>query len=246
MIQPQIIIPDSGLHNSNPTLSRDRLVRGSTYRDLSTICLIPSLGSIPTRVVQSWFGLMTAMNQKFIRMFLVGMEVSDAYSQAIEMILANPDLSKWRYVLTLEEDNIPPPNGLLELYESIEGRVDGQKYSAVGGLYWTKGPGGQPMIYGDPYETPLNFVPQVPRPGAVQRCNGLGMGFTLFRMSMLADKRLERPLFKTEQTFIPGKGVRVYTQDLHFFEKAGKWGYTFACDTRVAVGHYDSTSDIVW
>jgi hypothetical protein len=246
MKEPQIIMPEGGIHNADLDKSRDRLLRGSSYRDLSTVCLIPTRGQIAARVIQAWFGLLTAMNQKFMRMFLTGMEVGDAYTQGVAFVTSHPELSQWRYVLTLEEDNIPPPDGLLRLYEAIEGRVDGQKYDAVGGLYWTKGEGGMPMIYGDPGVMPLSFVPQMPQLDTVQRCNGLGMGFTLFRLSMLRDERLGQPLFKTEQSYTPGVGARAYTQDLHFFERAGGWGYKFACDTRVRVGHYSIDQDMVW
>lgn len=242
----QIITPEGGLHNQDLGASTARLVKGSTYKDLSTICLIPTRGMIPARVLQSWFSLITPMNQKFTRLFLHGMEVGDAYEQAVGIILMDPNLSRWKYVLTLEEDNMPPPDGLMRLYEAIEGKVDGQKYDAVGGLYWTKGPEGQPMIYGNPAEMPMNFVPQIPQPDTVQRCNGLGMGFTLFRMSMLMDQRIPRPLFQTLQSYAPGVGAKSYTQDLYFFEKAAGWGYRFACDTRVKVGHYDPQQDMVW
>lgn len=242
----QIITPESGFHNRDIHNSRDRLLKGATYKDLSTICLVPTRGMIHARVIQSWFGMMTAMNQKFTRLFLTNMEVGDAYSQAIEFVINDPNLSSWKYVLTLEEDNMPPPDGLLKLYESINGKFGGAKYDAVGGLYWTKGEQGQPMIYGNPFEAPLNFIPQMPQPETVQRCNGLGMGFTLFRMEMLADPRIDRPLFRTEQSWDPNKGTRAYTQDLHFFERAGSWGYKFACDTRVKVGHYDANTDLVW
>ena len=245
-MEPKIITPEGGFHNADPERSRNRLIKGNTYRNLSTICIVPTRGMIHARVIQSWFSLMAPMNQKFIRVFLTGMEVGDAYSQAVSWIAADPELRNWTYLLTLEEDNMPPPDGLLRLIEAIEGRVDGVKYAAVGGLYWTKGEQGQPMIYGNPLEAPLNFIPQMPQPETVQRCNGLGMGFTLFRMSMLLDERLGTPLFKTEQSFTPGVGARSYTQDLHFFERAGKWGYHFACDTRVKVGHYDANTDLVW
>lgn len=244
--QPQMILPDVGFHNADLEKSRERLVRGSTYRDLSTVCIVPTRGLVHVRVLQSWLGLMSAMNQKFVRLFLTNMEVGDAYEQGVSYILAHPDFSQWKYVLTLEEDNMPPPDGLLKLYEAIEGKVGGRKYDAVSGLYWTKGAGGQPMIYGDPSVMPMNFVPQVPQIDAVQHCRGLGMGFTLFRISMLKDERITRPLFKTEQSYQPGIGVRSYTQDLYFFEKAGGWGYNFACDTRVKVGHYDPVEDLVW
>lgn len=232
----------AGYHNADLPASRSRLIRGSTYKDVSTICVIPTRGLVSARVLQSWFAMLAPMNQRFYRMFVIGMEVGEAYTAAVEQILASPELSKWKYMLTLEEDNIPPPDGLLRLYESIE---EGG-FGAVGGLYWTKGPGGQSMIYGSPSVMPRNYIPQPPMLDVVQPCNGLGMGFTLFRLSMFRDGRIERPWFKTVQEYIPGVGVRQGTQDLQFFEKAVKAGYIFASDNRVKVGHYSVDEDIVW
>jgi hypothetical protein len=128
----------------------------------------------------------------------------------------------------------------LKLYESMD------KFDVVQGLYWTKGEGGQPMIYGNPKAIPKGFQPQVPIPETVQECNGLGMGFNLFKMSIFKDKNLEKPWFKTHQSYQEGVGAKCYTQDLYFYERAAKLGYRFACDTRVKVGHYDSLGDIVW
>jgi hypothetical protein len=233
----------SGRHNANLGASRDRLLRGQTYKNLSTICLIPTRGVIHHRIVQSWMNLMPPMNQKFIRLFIHGHEVGEAYNQAIAGILADPHLSTWPYVLTLEEDNAPPPDGLLKLYEAIQ---SDKTYGAVGGLYWTKGDGGQPMIYGDPHATPVNFIPQLPQLDTVQPCRGLGMGFTLFRTAMFKDPTVPRPWFKTLQDYREGVGVRSYTQDLYFYERAGEAGYRFACDTRVKVGHLDVVNDVMW
>lgn len=210
------------------------------YKDASTICIIPTRGQIPAKVVQNWWGLMPPMNQKFIRMFMIGMEVGVAYSAAIEQILAHPILSQWKYILTLEEDNMPPPDGLIKLYDHHD------KFDVIGGLYWTKGEQGQPMIYGDPKEKDLNFIPQVPLSDTIQECNGLGMGFTLFKMDVFKDPKLPRPFFKTQQEYFPGQGVKSYTQDLYFFENIKKLNYKVACDTRVKVGHYDPENDIVW
>lgn len=239
---PQIVSEPfwQGRHNSDLQASRDRLIQGNTYKDLSTICIVPTRGMIPAKVVQSWMAMVPPMNQKFVRLFVVGMEVGQAYQNAIASILANPDLAAWKYVLTLEEDNLPPPDGLLKLYESIE------KFDAVGALYWTKGEGGQPMCYGNPGVMPKNFIPFLPATDAVAQCNGLGMGFTLFRLDMFKDPKFEGQWFKTQQEFRPGAGMEVYTQDLWFFNRAGMNGYRFACDTRIKVGHYDAKSDIVW
>jgi hypothetical protein len=185
-------------------------------------------------------GLMPPMNQKFVRIFVIGMEVGAAYNSAVEQILANPELSRWKYLFTLEEDNVVAPDTLLRLYEGIT------KYDAVSALYWTKGMGGQPMIYGDPAVMPKNFIPQIPRPDTLQECNGLGMGCCLFRLAIFKDKSVPRPWFRTVQEYIPGVGGRSYTQDLYFYENAGRCGYKFACDTRVRVGHLDAESGIVW
>lgn len=240
MTIPQIIIEDwkGGVHNVSEY--QERLLREKTYRDLSTICVIPTRGMIPARVVQSWWSLMTPMNQKFIRIIVQGYEVGKAYTSAIEQILANPELSNWKYILTLEEDNIPPPDGLLKLYESMD------SFDAVGGLYWTKGVGGQPMCYGQPGQEPRNFIPQIPNLDAVTPCNGLGMGFTLFKLDIFNNPDLPKPYFETVQKYEPGVGSKCYTQDLKFFEDAGKLGYKFACDSRVKVGHFDVNSNIVW
>jgi hypothetical protein len=244
-MKPQIILPDVGAHNRDLERTRTRLLKGQSYRDLSTVCVIPlhpGREGIHPRVVQAWMNLMPPMNQKFTRIFLTGMEVGDAYTSAVETILANPELATWKYMLTLEDDNLPPPDGLLKLYESIEAGP----YAAVGGLYWTKGEAGQPMVYGNPAVMPRNFVPQVPMPAAVQPCNGLGMGFTLFRLSMFKDPKLTKPWFKTQQEGVPGQGWRTMTQDLYFFNNARGLGYTFASDNRVLVGHLDPGANVVW
>lgn len=230
-----------GIHNADLAASAERLNTGKTYRDLSTVIVCPTRGTIPDRVVQSWMALIRPMNQRVIGpLFIRGYEVGDAYNIAVNMILSHPDLSNWKYMLTIEEDNLPPPDGLLKLYESMD------TYDVVGGLYWTKGEGGQPMIYGDPAVQPLNFIPQVPKPDTVQAANGLGMGFNLWKIDMFKDEKIPRPWFVTAQSFTPGVGAKQYTQDLYFFERAGQAGYTFACDTRVKVGHLDPQTDVVW
>lgn len=240
MAKPQIIVPDnSGIHNASDYAKR--LDKSKSYRDLSTIIICPTLGLISARIVQSWQGLMRPMNQKVIGpIFMQGMEVGEAYNQAIKMILENPDLKEYKFILTLEEDNAPPADGLLKLYESID------DYDAVGALYFTKGPEGAPMCYGNPDVKPLNFIPQNPSPDSVTPCNGLGMGYTLFRTEMFKDKRFEYgQWFKTLQEVGP-QGAKAYTQDLFFFEKAVGLGYKMACDSRVKVGHYDYENDTMW
>lgn len=244
MSDPVIIMGGdlAGSHNTDLAKATERLKQGKQYQDLSTICIVPTRGVIPATVVESWMGLMSPMNNKFIRLFVAGMEVGDAYEKAIELVLDHPELSKWKYILTLEEDNIPPADGLLKLYESICSckQLCKEHYAQVAGLYWTKGEGGQPMIYGNPKQM-LAFNPQLPVPNAVQECNGTGMGFTLFRLDLFRDPTIPRPWFKTVQE----NGAQG-TQDLYFMGKVRAAGYRIASDNRVRVGHWSQEELRSW
>jgi hypothetical protein len=237
--KPTIILGGDvgGAHNRDLRRAAARVKEGAIYHDASTVIVIPTRGVVPARVVESWWNLMGPMNNQLVRMFVTGMEVGAAYEAAVETILGHPVLTKFRYMLTLEEDNMPPADGLL----SLIGSLSSGPYDVVAGLYWTKGEGGQPMIYGDPKGI-LSFEPQVPKPNSVQEANGLGMGFTLFKLDLFRDGKIERPWFKTVQSLTEGIG----TQDLYFFGKARRAGYRVASDNRVRVGHYDHSSGIVW
>jgi hypothetical protein len=118
------------------------------------------------------------------------------------------------------------------------------KFDAVGGLYWVKGEQGQPMCYGQPEAMPKNFIPFLPAAGTVTPCNGLGMGFTLFKLEMF--RKMPKPWFRTVQEFTPGVGGKALTQDLFFFSEAAKFGYRFAADARCLVGHFDAAQNVVW
>jgi len=238
-IPKEFLQNDVGYHNGNIDSATERLIKGNTYKDLSTIWVTPTRGVLKPRVVSSWIGLMRPMNQPFIGpLFIEQDEVGIAYQKIFDMILDNPELSKFKYILSVEEDNLPPQDGLMKLYESIE-----KGYDCVAGLYWTKGETGQPMIYGNPDVMPRNFVPQIPKSETLQHCNGLGMGFNLWRIESFQNKLkdMPKPWFKTVQ-----ENNKQFTQDLWFYNEAAKYGYKVACDTRIRVGHLDVNSGMVW
>jgi hypothetical protein len=227
-----------GLHNSNLEESIDRVDKSKMYEDLSTIIICPTRGLFPTRVVQSWMKLMRPMNQQVAGpIFAEGMKVDSAYNTLIEYILNNEYLKKFKYILTIEEDNMPPADGLLKLYESMD------KYDVVGGLYWHKSKDGFPMMFGDPKEGYMDSKPQTPKIGEVVQVNALGMGFNLFKLDMF--RKIEGPWFKTieESNEMGNKQV---TQDIYFYRKATENGFKVACDCRILVGHYSSKEDIVF
>jgi len=223
-----------GWHNAHLEESIQRLHRGQSYRNLSTVWVTPTRGVIPAKIVSSWIGLQRPMNQAvFGPLFIENMEVGEAYNHAVQLILDNPQLSQFKFMLTIEEDNSIPSDALLKLYESMG------KFDAVSGLYWTKGVDGQPMCYGDPGTMPKNFVPQPPPVDCVKEYNGLGMGCCLFKLEMF--RKMPKPWFKTQQD--SGGSA---TQDLFFFMNAAKYGYRFAVDGRVKVGHWDQASQTMW
>lgn len=227
---------------------RVEVVHGTTYRDCSTVIIAPTRGTINHRVVTSWQNLISPMNQKRAFLFAAGDEVGRAYDGLIKRILADPNLSTWKYVLTVEDDNLLPPDAHIRLIESIEEfKLDG-----VGGIYFTKGSINMPMAYGDPAEYArtgvLDFKPRDIRDalkaGQVMEVNGTAMGCTLYRMDLF--RELDAPWFVTVADVIPEKGAQCYTQDLFFAERAKRLGKRFGVDLRVKCGHLDTTTGIVY
>lgn len=231
-MKPQIVSLDGGSHNAELAQSTQRIIEGGSWKKQRVIMLIPAGAQIPTKVYLSHCGLIFPPNQAAHRMAAIGMEVGEAFSNSIEQILAHPEFSQWEFLLTIEHDNIPPMDGLVRLVRRME---ENPHLSCIGGLYWTKGAGGVPQIWGDVKDPVINFRPQPPDPGGgLVECVGTGMGFNLWRLSMFKDSRLRKPWFKT----IAGtEGVG--TQDLYFWGDARKYGYRCAIDCSVKVGHYD-------
>lgn len=228
-----------GIHNSDIDSSIERVDKSMMYEDLSTIIICPTRGMFPTRVVQSWMKMLKPMNQLVAGpIFAEAMKVDDAYNSLIKYILDNPYLNKFKYILTIEEDNLPPTDGLLKLYEGMK------NYDVVGGLYWSKSENGFPMIFGNPNKDIMDAAPQTPVKDSLQRCNALGMGFNLFKLNVF--KNVEGPWFKTVQESDALEGDKQFTQDFYFYKNAAKKGYKFACDTRILVGHYDGKTDKVY
>ena len=246
-MNPQLTVMDyAGVHNSDLDKTSARLIKGGSWKKQRVVVIIPAGDSIPAKVALSHWNLGFPPNNGVLRILAQGMEVGHAYSTAIEQVLANPDLSQWEYLLTLEHDNLVPGDGVVKLIERMEAHPE---FACIGGLYFTKGYGGVAQIWGDPKDPVVNFRPQPPDPnGGLVECCGTGMGFNLWRLSMFKDSRLAKPWFRT-LTGKEGKGIG--TQDLVFWGDARKYGYRCAVDCSVKVGHYDlkgdfGPADFVW
>jgi hypothetical protein len=226
-MKTELVGIDSGIRNENIYESTKSIIEGGSWKRQRIVMLIPAGKSIPTKVYLSHCSLIFPPNNPAHRMAAIGMEVS------------HPDLSTWEYILTIEHDNIPQPDGIVRLVKDMQNHP---QFSCIGGLYWTKGESGVPQIWGDPQDPILNFRPQAPDTnGGIVECCGTGMGFNLWRMSMFKDEKLRKPWFKT---IASNEGVG--TQDLYFWSDARKYGYRCAIDCSVKVGHYDDNTDICW
>ena len=251
-----------GVNNTRLSESRTRIIDNGSWKKQNVVVILPAAKMVPIKCALSWMNLFGAPNNGFVRfpadIFLTqNTEVGQAFSLAIENVLANPALNSYDYILTLEHDNTPPPDGLVKLIKHMEQHPE---FSAISGLYWTKGgdaygtPTGVPQIWGDPKDPVQNFRPQPPAVrsgdgwiggidgGPLVECVGTGMGFVLWRLSMFKDARLRRPWFKTIASLEEGVG----TQDLYFWGDARKWGYRCAVACDVLVGHYDHATGINW
>jgi hypothetical protein len=227
--KPQLTMYEGGgFHNTDLAKAHSRILADGSWKKQRVVVVIPAADSVPTLTYLAHRNIGFPPNQQNVWIAAEGMEVGEAYSQAITGILANPELGQWEYLLTIEHDNLPPPDGVLRLIKQMEAHPE---FACIGGLYWTKGYGGVPQIWGDPRDPVLNFRPQPPDPnGGLVECCGTGMGFNLWRLAMFKDDRLRKPWFKT------GEG---HTQDLWFWSDARKYGYRCTIDCSVKVGHLD-------
>jgi hypothetical protein len=228
----------SGHHAQNMPETISRLQRGGSWKKQRVVVILPAADLVPAKCVLSWWNLAFPPNNGVVKIIALGDEVGEAYSRAIEGILAHPDLSQWEYVLTIEHDNWVPSDGAIRLIERMEMHPE---FAAISGGYFTKGPQGVFQGWGQIEDPIINYRPIVPRTdGKLQETYGLGMGFCLFRLAMFKDEKIKRPWFRT----LNGKdGKGIGTQDLTFWGEARKAGYRCAIDAQVACGHYDLRGD---
>ena len=238
-MKPELIIQDfGGTHNADLSKTTARLIKGGSWKKQRIVVILPTADMISAKVALSLWNLAFPPNNGVCRILALGDEVGIAYSNAIESVLAHPDLSQFEFLLTVESDNSPPADGVIRLLEHMEAHPE---FSWISGLYHTKFEGGVPQIWGDVKDPVVNFRPQLPDVnGGLVECCGTGMGFVLWRLSMFKDLKLRRPWFKTQVK----DGCA--TQDLYFAMDARKAGYRCAVACDIKVGHYDQATDTMW
>lgn len=225
------------------------MLYGASYRDGSTVLVVPTRGTIHYKVASAWENMFPPMNQKRAKLYAVGDEVGRAYNDTMKMVLAHPHLSTFKYVMTLEDDNLPPPDAQVKLLDSLHV----SKFDAMSGLYYTKGPLNMPMAFGDPkslLETgrmdfrPRDIVKALEHGGNILEVNGIAMGCAVWKMELF--KEFAPPWFVTVNEFIPYEGIKHITQDLFFCERLRRGGKRLGVDLRVHVGHLDVETGVIY
>lgn len=233
----------------------DNYVKLNSYQDKSIVCVIPTRGMVDIRVIDSWFKLITPVNHKFTKLFMTGGNIDDAYNTAITGIIHHPELSKYRFILTMEDDNLPPPDGILKLVDTfLHQELEDDKYWALSGLYWTKPSRDTiehaPIAFGCPDLGEWNmFTPPLEEDGSVTQCCLIPQGFTLYDMDIFK-KHLTYPWFKTIEKYdstLPELDQTVgSTQDDYFFKNMWAKGLKVGVRADIKVGHLDSNTNQIW
>jgi hypothetical protein len=245
------------------------------YRDMGVVWVMPSRGLIPTSVFVSLFALQWPMNQfRTNALVAESMEVGAAYNTLVSMVLDRKQLietfgqeygeaaHRAPFILTTEEDNLPPWDAVLKLFAGIykcpdcgaevgttkealarwECAKGHRGFDAVSGLYFVKTDPPIPQAWGQPKKRSKKFdfapvsVANAIEKGATIEVNGIGMGCALWR------KDIFRKLPNTEanpwfETPVGG------TQDLRFCKRAKiEAGARFGVDCSIHVGHLNTTT----
>lgn len=249
-MQPAIITPWDfhGQHGKRIEETENKNI-AIQYQDLSVVAVVPTRSAAYGPSVK-WLSAMAALikplNQKFTGpVFVTGYEVGRAYNEAIKAIREHKDLKSYRYMLAWEDDVIPQPDALIELLAvATETQAE-----IVGGLYWAKGEGGWPMIYGDAEDPAINFRTIHPTQDRIKWCYGTGMGFTLFRMDQFERffPDMDDNWFVTEQKWDrQGEKIKQSTQDLRYMEELVMRGGKICVAQQAKAGHYDAKEDVLW
>ena len=246
---PLLAVDDASKSICDGAYDPVRVIHGCTYKDSSTAIICPTRGMIDYRVVRSWQRLVDIPNQRRSFTFVSGDEVADAYNRGIEEILGDWRTASHKYLLTLEDDNIPPPDAHLRLLDTIQSGP----WDIVAGLYYAKNaahtyPNAAGKIELGPFDKSLVDTSEAEKTGGVLEVNGVPMGCTLFKMDLF--RSMPRPWFKTVSEYLllngEAHGRRTVIHDLDFCERARLAGHRIAVDCGVRVGHLDIRNGVIY
>ncbi len=216
---------------------------GISYQDKSTAIVIPTIGPINAKVVERLLMLLSPQNCKRAMCIIEHEEVAAAYNYAVKRIIEDPK-NKFKYILTIESDNIVPIDCHIKLLKAIEQTGA----AAVGALYFAKGfDTWFPMAFGDPSKGQFDCQPrdvyEASMKEQLMEVCGVAMGCTLFDTSIF--RELEPPWFVTyQEDGTGGKQFGGASQDLYFSRRVREIGRRLFVHCGCLAGHIDNENTI--
>lgn len=206
----------------------------AAFRRKNVLIGIPTLGTVSTRWAMAYAALCTPMNSACPRACEVGLPVDQARNKIARLAID----SDATHVLFVDDDVLIHPHALLQLLAADK--------DIVSGVYFTKGEFSEPLIFGDPGEGTMPYVPN----SGLHEAYGHGMGLTLIRASVFREMRARidlgtdprgNPRWFYPSGDVPGEGLRA-TEDLWFLANAHEAGFKCFVDTHpYAFGwHFDA------
>jgi hypothetical protein len=243
------------------------------FHDRRIFVVCPTRNKLDPEVQESWNDLLWPQNAVHHLKFAKGWEVGQAYDTLVKVIRDSKDYGEFPYILTIEDDNLPPRDGVEKLLQVMESGP----WDAVAGLYHTKDPRRTPLVLGDVegYKktgrqdfSPID-VSKIPQGQRTVEVLAVPMGFTLWRMSFFRD--VPEPWYLTTQGMVGlggGKYVSIeefellwhsgkidrtkryespcYTQDVHACAKGLGLGKRYCVDLTCNVGHKDVKKGVIY
>lgn len=213
----------------------DEMASGMPRRVIATCT--PSLGRIPTQWAFALRNLFTPMNLGIMTMYSLGLPVAESRNRLIRQVLAMDEEStslEISHVFWIDDDVLFQRGALVQLSQ--------HRMPIVSGVYFSKSPPGEPLIFDGPLRGSAPF-----RPGEVREVWGHGMGLTLVETEVYRRLRDETELGEDEngnpawyRTVQTEDGWRT-TEDLYFLKAAHEIGIPSVIDQREQTfgWHYD-------
>lgn len=246
---------------------------GAFAGDRTTVLGIPTRGCVRVEALVAWRRLRHPLNVRVSEMFVVGAEVGYARNGIVKQVLQ--EAPNTRYILWLDDDVVPPPDGWLRLldvaargYEIVSGLYPGKQTSGLQTTGFPQAKGAKPIDFKklwpgdpDPFNAPLGSpYTKDWQPGDVVEVDATLMGFCLVDVNVFrrmipggfvdgvgAQVSLDSyPWYQSVNRVAPDGSGYALTEDSWFCLKAREVGARIACDTGILCGHVEDGLVLCW
>jgi SAM-dependent methyltransferase len=197
---------------------------------------IPSFGMVSTYFLQARASMQFPLVSSSVDKIVLNKPIAEARNEIVEFALGQ----NANYIFWLDDDVVAPSDSFLKLYRHNK--------DIINGVYWSKSNPPMPLLFrghlsGSYYNWHIGDLIEI---------DAAGMGLTLVKTDVYRRmaKELGGPWYSTEYFSFPGVEGAFSppnnTEDLYFYWKAKKLGYTIYADTTVQALHFEKNSRIFY